>query len=307
MELKIGCKNNEVEQLQIMLNSLGYSCGIADGIYGSLTECAVNAYKTAKYINGVYDEITAAFLVRDYNKKLQEEIKDTDRVKKIRRFDSDVYIFETRPDEMVDIEIGQEGKLEPLSKITKEGKEIICKINGVFFNFGAKTVKDEVLGLFIDEGRIHNKNSDGYISFIYYKEGYTEIRYVDNPEDLMFLRSMAHWAIGVAGWSLIKHGQKDFTNSEKFSISRERHPRTLLAQRKNGEFVLVVIDGRIENNKGVTAEQSYEIMKELDSWNCVNLDGGYSSEMIYNNKIINDMVLQKGERSIGSAILVYRK
>ena len=38
----------------------------------------------------------------------------------------------------------------------------------------------------------------------------------------------------------------------------------------------------------------------------INLDGGGSSEMIYNNRIIN--VLSDGiERNIGSAILVYKK
>lgn len=309
MKLEIGNRNEDVRQLQIFLTKLGFDTKGIDGIFGINTKTALKEFQSYYYSNGICDDKVFSDLFNLYNKKLQEEQNhNKDRIKVLRRFDSDVYVFETdNLTEFVDIEIGQEGKLEPLSKITKEGKNIIFKMNGVFFNFGAKTVKDEVLGMFIDEGKIYNRNSDGYISFIYYKEGHTTIRYVDHPEDIRFLQEMANWAIGVAGWSLIKNGNKDLTNSDKFPISTERHPRSLIGQKKNGSFVLVVVDGRIDNNKGITAEQSYEIMKELNCWNAINLDGGFSSEMIYNGKIINKMAQIKGERSIGSAILVYKK
>lgn len=309
MKLKIGSKNENVRQMQIYLTKLGYDTKGADSIFGNNTLSALKQFQTDYYVTGICDDKVFSDLTNLYNKKLQEEQNhNKDRIKVLRRFDSDVYVFETdNLTEFVDIEIGEEGKLEPLSKITKEGKDVIFKMNGVFFNFGAKTIKDEVLGMFIDEGKVYNRNSDGYISFIYYKEGHTAIRYVDHPEDIRFLQDMANWVIGVAGWSLIKNGNKDLTNANKFSISQERHPRSLIGQKKNGNFVLVVVDGRIEDNKGITAEQSYEIMKELQCYNAINLDGGFSSEMIYNGKIINKMTQIKGERSIGSAIIVYRK
>jgi len=305
LDLKIGSCGEEVKQLQQMLNYLGYNAGIVDGIFGVKTETALNEYKTFKYVNGIYDDNTSYFLTNDYIKKKSEEQKD-DRIKILRRFDSDVYIFETKSDEFVDIELGEHGKLEPLSKITKEGKDIIAKINGVFFNFGATSINDEILGMLIDEGKYY-KPSDGYISFIYYKNGTTDIRYVDNPEDIWYLKNNAYWVFGVAGWSLIKNGKKDLTNATKFSHWNTKQPRSLVGQRKDGNFVLVVVDGRIDNSNGITADESYEILKELDVWNGINLDGGYSSEMIYKDKIINKMAQLKGERPIGSALLVYKK
>lgn len=113
-----------------------------------------------------------------------------------------------------------------------------------------------------------------------------------------------NWAIGTS-YSLIQNGEINLENSNKFSHSVWRNPRTLLGQKKNGTFVLVVVDGRSKISDGVTAKQSAEIMKELDCWNAINLDGGGSSEMIVNDEIVNKPSDGK-ERSIGSAIIVYK-
>ena len=51
MEMKIlrkGSKGEDVKALQILLNGYGYSCGTADGIFGSKTEKAVKAFQKAE-------------------------------------------------------------------------------------------------------------------------------------------------------------------------------------------------------------------------------------------------------------------
>lgn len=45
--LKKGMQGDDVRDLQILLNSLGYDCGTADGIFGAKTEAAVKAFQTA--------------------------------------------------------------------------------------------------------------------------------------------------------------------------------------------------------------------------------------------------------------------
>lgn len=45
--LKVGCSGNDVKRLQEVLNSLGYDCGEADGIFGSKTKAAVIAFQKA--------------------------------------------------------------------------------------------------------------------------------------------------------------------------------------------------------------------------------------------------------------------
>ena len=46
--LKKGMRGSDVRDLQIMLNALGYDCGVADGIFGNKTVTAVKAFQTAE-------------------------------------------------------------------------------------------------------------------------------------------------------------------------------------------------------------------------------------------------------------------
>ena len=48
--LKRGMTGEDVRNMQIMLNALGYECGTADGIYGAKTETAVRAFQAAEHI-----------------------------------------------------------------------------------------------------------------------------------------------------------------------------------------------------------------------------------------------------------------
>lgn len=48
--LRYGAKGNITKLLQIKLNSLGFNCGTADGIFGNLTEYAVRAFQGRKGI-----------------------------------------------------------------------------------------------------------------------------------------------------------------------------------------------------------------------------------------------------------------
>ncbi len=220
----------------------------------------------------------------------------------MRMYDSNIHVYVTNKDEDVDVTLGKQGQLEKLSDISDSNKAITAKINGGFFNFdGSK----EHLGLYLDECKIVNNVDNTFITFTYYKSGTTKIHYITNSEEIFYLTRESNWSIGT-GWSLVKEGKIDLTNANLFDHSSQKHPRTLLGQRKNGSFVFVVVEGRTSNSLGVNAQQSAEIMLKLDCWNAVNLDGGGSSEMIVNNQIKN--VLTDGsERKIGSAIIAYNK
>ncbi len=49
-DLKSGDSGDSVKKLQNRLNSLGYSCGTADGIFGAKTESALKAYQESQHL-----------------------------------------------------------------------------------------------------------------------------------------------------------------------------------------------------------------------------------------------------------------
>lgn len=81
-------------------------------------------------------------------------------------------------------------------------------------------------------------------------------------------------------------------------------PRTAIGQKADGTVILVVIDGRQINSFGATMKQMQEIMIQNDAVNAANLDGGASSVLYFNNKIINSPSSKAGDRFLPSAFLI---
>jgi len=82
-------------------------------------------------------------------------------------------------------------------------------------------------------------------------------------------------------------------NGEVTHTSKDRHPRTMIGQKENGEIILAVIDGRQES-KNMYGASSYEMAALMGYYGCVdawNLDGGGSSTLIIrkqNNWVFNN-------------------
>ena len=67
-------------------------------------------------------------------------------------------------------------------------------------------------------------------------------------------------------------------------------PRTAIGQRKDGIVLFLVINGRLPNSIGADMVDLTEIMENYGAYNAANLDGGSSTELVVNNKIINTPV-----------------
>lgn len=241
----------------------------------------------------------------------EEAVKNHYRV--LRRFDSNIHIYEVGPNDFVDVELGRRNTLETVSNIVKDkivaGKKVKAAVNCGFVDY--KGNKDH-LGMLIDDGLYYTAPHNAFIDFIYYKDGTTKIVNLHGYDKnlLSQLQREAYWAIGTS-YSLVQQGKINLENKEKFPHHKERHPRTLFGQKKNGSFILVVVDGRSTDSKGITAQQSAEIMLELGCFNAVNVDGGGSSTMVVVDekgkaKVVNK-VSDGVERAIGSILIVYER
>mgnify|MGYP003299236177 CR=1 FL=1 len=67
-------------------------------------------------------------------------------------------------------------------------------------------------------------------------------------------------------------------------------PRSAIGQRKDGIVLLLVINGRLTSSIGADMVDLTDIMERYGAYNAANLDGGSSSELVINQKIINTPV-----------------
>lgn len=106
---------------------------------------------------------------------------------------------------------------------------------------------------------------------------------------------------------LIKDGKIDITwEQEKASRSfvETRHPRTAVAKLKDGKFLMITVDGRSESSGGISLYDLADYLLSLGAVDAMNLDGGGSTTMFLDGKVVNHPSDKEGERKIGDAIIV---
>jgi len=101
---------------------------------------------------------------------------------------------------------------------------------------------------------------------------------------------------------LIINGKKQITHGDGgWGIG----PRTAIGQRRDGTILLLVIDGRQpQYSVGATLLDVQNILYQNGAYIAANLDGGSSTTMYYNGKVINRPADLLGERSVSTAFIV---
>lgn len=95
----------------------------------------------------------------------------------------------------------------------------------------------------------------------------------------------------------------------KTSFNTDRHPRTAVGKKADGTIVFVVADGRTPQAAGVSMWELRQIMKWCGCEDALNLDGGGSSTMVLEGKIVNrpcdnGKFDEKGERKVANAVII---
>ncbi len=71
-------------------------------------------------------------------------------------------------------------------------------------------------------------------------------------------------------------------------------PRTVIAQRKDGVVLFLILDGRRAGKMGADMDDLIEVMQRYGAYNAANLDGGTSSVLVVNDTIVNDPIDSTG-------------
>ena len=82
------------------------------------------------------------------------------------------------------------------------------------------------------------------------------------------------------------------------------NPRTVIGQREDGAVLLLVIDGRQPHSLGANFQDCIKVMQDYGAINAANLDGGSSTQMMYQGETINVCASLYGPRYLPTVWIV---
>jgi phosphodiester glycosidase len=111
-----------------------------------------------------------------------------------------------------------------------------------------------------------------------------------------------------AGPRLISAGRIDITTERERMLptfATDRHPRTAIGVLSDGRALLLVVDGRQPAlSVGMSLEELAQLLVEFGAVDAINLDGGGSTTMVVERKIVNHPSDPTGERPVSDGIVV---
>jgi exopolysaccharide biosynthesis protein len=116
-------------------------------------------------------------------------------------------------------------------------------------------------------------------------------------------------SVGTAGPLLVYDGQVRVTSAEEeiaSDIASGRAPRTGVGITRDGTVLLVVADGRSRSSAGMTLGEFARYFISLGADRAMNFDGGGSSEMVINGRVMNQPS-DGSERPVRVALGVFPK
>ena len=113
-----------------------------------------------------------------------------------------------------------------------------------------------------------------------------------------------------AGPVLISNGEIDLNIEDEVFFNTPIagvQPRSAIGYTKDQHLVLMVVDGRQAESRGVYLEELALMMSEFDCIEALNLDGGGSSAMVADSRLLNRPSGRVSQREVMSAIGVFYK
>lgn len=96
------------------------------------------------------------------------------------------------------------------------------------------------------------------------------------------------WQVLTFSPALINGGQVTVSSSDEVGRAMTSNPRTAIGQISEGHYLLVVSDGRTKESTGLSLRQLAELMQSLGAQTAYNLDGGGSSTMVFQGRVVNN-------------------
>ncbi|MYD97680.1 MAG: phosphodiester glycosidase family protein, partial [Gammaproteobacteria bacterium] len=111
-----------------------------------------------------------------------------------------------------------------------------------------------------------------------------------------------------AGPALVVNGEVNVTTREEVFFGTAipyTHPRTAAGVTADGKLLLMLVDGRQRESRGVALEELAALMVGVGAEEALNLDGGGSSSLVVNGELLNNPAGRGREREVMTAVGVF--
>lgn len=186
---------------------------------------------------------------------------------------------------------------------------VIGGVNGGdFVDMGSYSYTAQPLGCIISNGEVVYEDS-GYDT-PYHISGFTKdnkfiMGNITLNEALEMGVRDAVYTVHETGPFLVMNGEAMINEvPDSATYGGGKNPRTAIGQRADGAVLMLVVDGRQADSLGATFKDLAYAMLEYGAVNACAMDGGTSSQMVYQGEVINHPYSPTGPRKCPDAWLV---
>ena len=156
----------------------------------------------------------------------------------------------------------------------------ILAINGDYY--GARE-----RGYVIRNGVVYRSTASGSDIVCIYADGTMDI-VSDRDYTADELVEKGVWQAFSFGPALIKDGEIEVDEDDEVRRAMVSNPRTAIGMIDDNHYIFLVADGRTSESDGLSLSELAQIMQSLGCSVAYNLDGGGSSTMYFNGKVVNN-------------------
>lgn len=188
---------------------------------------------------------------------------------------------------------------ETTSTIAKEVNAILA-INGDFY--GVREANYVVRNGKVYRDIVQKNHED----LVIYADGRFEII---KEDEITIKELLEQGAVDVLsfGPALVIDGKINVTKDQEVGVALANNPRTAIGIIDEGHYIFVVGDGRTNESEGLSLYELAEFMLDLGVKTAYNLDGGGSSTLVFNGKVINKPTFMGDvveERSVSDIVYI---
>ncbi len=164
---------------------------------------------------------------------------------------------------------------------TAENSNAVLAINGDYYGAREK-------GYVIRNGVLYRETaSNNQEDLVVYKDGSFKIITESSISANELLNDGAEQVFSF-GPALVENGKVSVTSTDEVGKAMSSNPRTAIGIIDDLHYLLVVSDGRTSASEGFSLKELAEFMQSLGVETAYNMDGGGSSTMYFNGRVINN-------------------